>query len=156
MNENSAGAVVFFIEGKTIKVLAIVQNNTNGEEWFDMPKGHVERGESLLRAAQREIREEIGLMLHIDSNFKEENKYVYTSKDPKTGKSTRISKSATFFLAFMHVSERRQIVLSPEHKRYYFLTIDDAIEKAKFENQKTLLQKAKTYITRHYILHEVN
>lgn len=148
--------MVFFIENKTIKVLAIVQNNEKGEAWFDMPKGHIERGESLMRAAHREIQEEIGLTLHVDTNFQEENRYVYTKKDPKTGKSTRISKSVTFFLAFMQSNERRQVVLSPEHKRYYFLPIDEAIEKAKFENQKELLGKAKHYITKHYILHEVN
>lgn len=149
--EVSAGAVPFYIENKTIKVLILIPNNVSGDEWFDMPKGHVEKGESLVRAAQREIGEEIGLSLHLDTNFREDIDYFYTLGDPKTGGNERISKKATYFLALMHRKDTKQITLSPEHKRYYLLPIDEAIEKAKFENQKVLLEKAKDYITRHYL-----
>ncbi len=151
MNEVSAGAVVFCIENKEILVLALVQNNERGESWFDMPKGHVERGETILEAAQREIREEIGLQLHIDTNFEEENAYSLVDRDARHGRSIKINKRVVFFLAFMQSRDRKQIVLSPEHKRYYFMPIDEAVEKAKFENQRQLLKDAKAYITEKYL-----
>ena len=143
--------MVFCIRNKVISVLALVQNSEKGEEWFDMPKGHVERGETPVQAAQREIREEIGLSLHLDTGFKEESRYMFMEKDSRTGRNIRISKRVTFFLAFMHNNEKKQIKLSPEHKRYYFLPIDEAIEKAKFEDQRQLLKDAKAYITEKYL-----
>lgn len=156
ISETSAGAIAFYIENKAIRILALVQNNPTGEEWFDMPKGKVKKGETLLRTAQREVREEIGLSLHLDTNFREEDTYVFTEKDPKSGKKVRVSKRIIFFLAPMNQKDKRQIAISSEHRRYYFIPIDEAIEKTKFENQKELLKKAESYITKRYILHEVN
>ncbi len=152
VNEVSAGAVVFYVEKQEIMVLALVQNNETGEEWFDMPKGHVEKGETLMQAAHREIREEIGLPLHLDTGFREENQYVYTEKPSRTDRNTLIHKRVVFFLAFMHTNEKKQITLSQEHKRYYFLPVDKAIERARFENQQQLLKDAKAYIIEKYLV----
>jgi bis(5'-nucleosidyl)-tetraphosphatase len=151
LSETSAGAVVFCIKNKEISVLVLVQNSEKGEDWFDMPKGHIEKGETPVQAARREIREEIGLSLHLDTGFQEENHYMFMEKDSRTGRNIRISKRVVFFLAFMHSNEKKQITLSPEHKRYYFLPIDEAIEKAKFEDQRQLLKDAKAYITEKYL-----
>ena len=143
--------MVFCVESNGIEVLALVQNNERGEEWFDMPKGHVEKGETLVQAASREIREEIGLSLHLDTNFQEENVYTLANRDVKNRHDTKINKRVVFFLAFMHKNERKQIVLSLEHKRYYFMPIDEAVKMARFENQKQLLKDAKAYITEKYL-----
>ncbi|MDE1855107.1 MAG: NUDIX domain-containing protein [Candidatus Micrarchaeota archaeon] len=143
--------MVFCIENNGIEVLALVQNNDRGEEWFDMPKGHVEKGETLVQAANREIREEIGLPLPLDTNFQEENVYTLANRDVKNRHYTRINKRVVFFLAFMHKNERKQIVLSPEHKRYYFMPIEEAVKRSRFENQRQLLKDAKAYITEKYL-----
>ncbi|MDE1874188.1 MAG: NUDIX domain-containing protein [Candidatus Micrarchaeota archaeon] len=143
--------MVFYTENREIKILALVQNSESGETWFDMPKGHVEKGETLVEAAQREIREETGLVLHIDTGFREENSYVFVKEDSGTGRTTRIFKRVVFFLAFMHRIDKKQIVISEEHKRHYFMPIDEAIAKAKFENQKQLLKDAKVYIIGKYL-----
>ena len=123
-----------------------------GNEPTDLaPKGKTKSGESLLATAQREMKEEIGISLHIDTGFKEELTYMIDWEDPKTHRKVKINKTSVYFLAFLQPRERKQIVLSNEHTRYYFMPIDDAIRQANFEDQKQLLKNAKVYITEKYI-----
>lgn len=54
--EYSAGAFIYRIDGK--KTLFLVLKKQNGR--YDLPKGHIEKGESSREAAKREINEETG------------------------------------------------------------------------------------------------
>ncbi len=156
-SEVAAGAIVFTIQNKAIYVLQLVKNpayrgRESDEEAVDIgPKGHLERGESVLQAAHREIREELGIAVHLDTGFVGEQSYVFEEAEPKTGKRIRVSKKVTYFLAFIHSKDIKQIAISEEHKRCFLMPIGKAIEKAKYENQKQLLQNAKEYIAARYL-----
>lgn len=155
-NVSAAGAVVFQIENKTIKVLLLRQSTTYQEEGagegkLDIgPRGHVKRGESTISAAYREAVEELGFSLHLDSGFKETEEYTFSSIGPKH-KKIQVKKKAVFFLAPMYKRDRRQISLSKEHTNYYLLPIDEAIEKVKFANEKKILEKAREYVISNYL-----
>jgi len=157
VNETSAGAVVFLVRDKKIKVLLLVRNNAffgieSKEVMIDIgPKGHVEKGESIVHAANREIREEIGMPLHIDMNFKEVIKYSFTALDEKAQKQKKIKKEVVFFLAFMDSRDAKKIYLSGEHTKYYIVPIEEAIDQVAFQNQKEVLEKANEYIRAHYL-----
>jgi tRNA nucleotidyltransferase (CCA-adding enzyme) len=150
--EVSAGAIAFAIRGKVIKVLLLLANRPD-EYYVEIgPKGHIEGEESELQAANREIREEIGMPLHIDSQFREEEKYAFMRKDPKTGEMERVEKKVVYFVAFMNHRDMRQITLSDEHKKYFIVPIDQAIKEAEYVSQERILEAAKEYITRRYIV----
>ncbi|MGA3020789.1 MAG: NUDIX domain-containing protein [Candidatus Micrarchaeales archaeon] len=147
----SAGAIVFMIHKKEINVLQLIYKKEGKEEIDIGPKGHVEKGESLLKTANREIMEELGIPLHIDGNFREEETYSFLINDERTKAQRKINKKAVFFLAFINQKDIRQINLSNEHTRYYLTPIDKAIEQVAFPNQRFILEKAREYIKEHYL-----
>ena len=146
----SAGAIAFFIERKAIKVILLLQNKPGAEVLDIGPKGKVNRGENVIAAAHREVREELGVPLHIDTNFRETEEYEFDKEDSK-GRKQKIKKEVVYFIAYLSPKDRKQISLSEEHKKYYLLPIDEAVDKAQYANQKRILQDAKDYITLKYL-----
>ena len=73
--EKSCGAVVFREGAKGPEVLLI--KHKNGGHWA-FPKGHVEKKETEAQTALREIREETGLEVELDTAFRET--VVYSPK----------------------------------------------------------------------------
>lgn len=84
--EKSCGAVIRRWEGGAWQYL-LVQHNAG--HW-SFPKGHVEAGESEAETARREIREETGLEVELDTSFREVLTYY-----PKP----MVVKDVVFFLA---------------------------------------------------------
>ena len=65
--EKSCGAVVYRETGEQIEILLI--RHKNGGHWA-FPKGHVEKKETEEDTALREIREETGLEVLLDTGFR--------------------------------------------------------------------------------------
>lgn len=157
----SAGAIVFAVVGREPRVLMLLQNNAyyaqkygrrGDEEVVDIgPKGQVAGDESLLAAASREIKEETGLRLHIDTGFRDEERFTIVSKDPKTFKEVEVSRRIVYFIAFMHHNDIRRIRLSAEHARYYLLPAREAIARTRFAERKAILQRAFDYVREAYV-----
>lgn len=146
--ETAAGAIVFLIEKGVIKVLLLERS----DGWLEIgPKGRVKARESPIRTAHREMQEEIGIPLHIDSSFSETTRYETKDENPRTHKQYGVSKTTTYFLAFLNAHERREIRVSEEHKSFRFVPIDEAVNLVKREVWKQALREAKGYITRYYL-----
>ena len=75
--ERSCGAVVFRQENEELKILLI--RHRNGGHW-SFPKGHMEKGETESDTALREILEETGLSVQLDTTFRKVVSYA-----PKPG-----------------------------------------------------------------------
>lgn len=69
--EFSSGAIVYNFLDDNIKFLIV--KHVLGH--FSFPKGHIENGESEIDAAVREVLEETGILISIDTNFKRINTY---------------------------------------------------------------------------------
>lgn len=133
--EKSAGAVVFYRE-KNGEIFYLLLHHEWGH--FDFPKGNVEKGESLIETAKREIKEETGLeKIKFIPGFKENINYFYKLK----GKN--IFKIVTFFLA---QSENKKVKISFEHKEYKWLPFKEAVKILKFKNTKEILKKADNFL----------
>lgn len=76
IKEKSCGAVVYRMNGDKLEILVIHQN----KGFWSIPKGHVQGHETEVETAYREILEETGLKVDIDSHFR----YVVTYS-PKNG-----------------------------------------------------------------------
>lgn len=92
--ELSAGGVV--VRGEQVVVIVPTRRAPDGSRVLALPKGHVDPGETALQAAEREVREETGVLVELVRELGEV-RYWYR-RDGRT-----IPKSVTFYL-FSYVS----------------------------------------------------
>lgn len=130
--EKSCGALVFRKYHGNTELLLI--KHANGGHW-SFPKGHVEPGETEEQTAAREVKEETGIDIIIDTSFRE-----VVSYSPK--KDTQ--KDVVYFLAFA--------------KNYNFIPQEEEISEIKwveisrvhtilsYDNDRQLVNKAKTVV----------
>ncbi len=139
--EKSAGAVIFRKEGGKICYLLLhYPSSAKAEkEYWDFPKGHIEKGEKELDTVKREVEEETGLkdLVFLDG-FKEWIKYFFSFE----GKN--IFKIVTFYLAETNCKE---IKISDEHTGYQWLLFEEALEQLTFKNAKKILKKAESFLS---------
>lgn len=125
--EKSCGAVVYRRIGGTIKYLLV--KNHNGRCW-SFPKGHVEIGESEKQTAAREIKEETGLNVRFNPDFRETGIYHPFG---------RTSKKVVFFLA---EAESDKVNIQRREIDYYkWVTMGQAKQLCKHENDIRVLEK---------------
>ena len=134
LREISAGAIVFKRDDG-MKYLLLKPRKES--VFWDFPKGNVEKGEDMIKTAQREIKEETNLVnLQFFPQFKEKVGYFY-----RKGKDL-VSKEVVFFLAEIVSGEVR---LSMEHVDYGWFNFGEAAKKLR-ENSIEILKKAETFL----------
>ncbi len=134
--EKSCGAVVYRrLSANNIKILLV--KNHNGKCWT-FPKGHVERNETEQQTALREIKEETGLSVKIEPNFRQTSVYRPFGK---------IKKRVVFFLAR---SDNSNVNMQQSEIDYYtWASIEDAMHMCKHENDtKILMEVQKRFDTK--------
>ncbi|MCD6279884.1 NUDIX domain-containing protein [Candidatus Micrarchaeota archaeon] len=150
--EVSAGCILFFGNGKQRKYLLLHYESGH----WDFIKGHVEKGETLLETALRELNEETGIkrdQIEIIPGFKERINFMFRDKWSK-GRARKegvekkereplVSKDVYFFL---FRSKTMRVKLSYEHIGYLWLKCDDAVKKATYKTAKELLRKADDFL----------
>ncbi len=99
------------------------------------PKGHVETGETEIQTARREIMEETGIDVIIDSSFRETVSY-----SPKRG----TQKIVVYFLAKAKNSD--YIPQADEIADIKWVEIDRAQTVLSYENDKSIVAKARAII----------
>ncbi len=73
VKEVSAGAIVYTENDG--KYLYLLTQNKNGNH-FSFPKGHIEKDESVIETAKREVYEETGIMFELISEKMQVNTYL--------------------------------------------------------------------------------
>ena len=133
-DEKSCGIVLF--REKDGIILYLLLNYPSGH--WDLPKGHVEAGESEHQTATRELLEETGIGdAHFIDGFREEISYKYR-------RNKKISnKQVVFFLAKTNLEK---IKLSHEHRDFKWLPYNAAFNKLTFDNAKNLVKKANAML----------
>ena len=134
-DERSAGAVVFYQEGKSEPEYLLL-HYTAGH--WDFPKGNIEAGENEKQAATREIREETGITdVEFLDGFRMKIDYRY-----RHGRRP-VLKEVVLFLAR---TRTRQVTLSHEHIGFAWRKFDDALDHLTYSNAMNLLSAAKDYL----------
>jgi len=155
--EQSAGAVIFHIKDKQPYYLLLhypTEARTKKEYW-DFPKGHLEKGETEQQAARREVAEETGLQdISFLPGFKERIQYYFrASRENKVlqkghGSYFRVQKktifkTVVFFLAF---TRKKEVKISFEHEDFVWLPFKTAMKKLKFANARRILERAHRFL----------
>ena len=131
MKEISAGAVLY--TRKQDEILYLLIRDFHGNYGF--PKGHLEEGETLKEAAEREIREEVGLDVETDTDFREDLHYIMPNG---------IEKQAVYFIGeFSDQDYRKQ---EEEVDEILLLPYEEAYRTITFDNMREVLVKADHYI----------
>lgn len=90
-------------------------------EFWDIPKGELEKGESGIEAAKREVKEETGI-----ENFKFIEDFKFTARYFIKREEKTIPKFVAVFLA---EAKNEKIKLSFEHDIYEWASLDEALKK---------------------------
>lgn len=134
--EKSCGAVIFRKHHGNTELLLI--KHTNGGHW-SFPKGHVEPGETEAQTALREVREETGLEVQIDTSFRE-----VVSYSPR--KDT--IKNVVYFPAWVKSKEIRP---QPEEvSQVKWVEISLAPKWLNYDNDRQLVSRVKAIIKKCY------
>ena len=134
--EKSCG-VVLFNEQKVL-LLQYATGQKEGE-WdlqghWDFPKGHVDKGETEIETATRELEEETGIKnIILLDNFRKTINYKIQKRDRK------ISKEVVFFIA---TTAETEINLSHEHVDYGWFDFTSALKQLTYDNARSVLSEA--------------
>lgn len=123
--EKSCGAVVFRESENGTQILLI--KHTNGGHWA-FPKGHVESGETEEQTAIREISEETGLSVKLDTSYRKVVTY-----SPRRD----IVKDVVYFIAV--TDSAHTVAQENEISRIQWVDMQSAVEHVSYENDKKVL-----------------
>ena len=129
--EKSCGAIIFRKENNIIETLLI---RMIGGHW-SYPKGHVEKDETEVETALREIKEETNLEVILDTRFRE-----ITTYSPKPD----VLKDVIYFIGFAKTTN--VLVQETEVSEYMWIDIKDAINYITFDEDKKIFKKALRFI----------
>lgn len=144
--ERSAGAMIFRVErGKPLYLLLHYPSSAKSKkEYWDLPKGHMEKGESEEDTVRREIEEETGLKdIELFDGFLEEIRYWFQWKGEK------ISKTVVFYLAKTH---EKKVTISQEHLGFQWSEYEEAGRKLTYANAKRVLRKAHQFLKKRRVI----
>lgn len=122
-HEKSCGAIIF--DGDKVLVLQQAAGH------WGFPKGHVEKNETEVETATREIKEETNLDVEINTNYRYSESY-----SPAEG----IEKEVIYFIA--KVTGGKIKPQEEEVQKIEWLNYEEALNRLTFENSKNLLKKA--------------
>ena len=138
--ERSAGFIIFrsVPEGRKYLVLRSSRSDQSRSEFWDIPKGVLERGEKGIDTALREAAEEAGIKNpKVEEGFKETLRY-FTKREGNT-----IPKFVAVFLASV---EGETITLSEEHDCYLWLSYEEARTRVTLVPLKKALDSAEAFL----------
>lgn len=98
----------------------IVNLNSFEEQFYAIPGGGVEEGESLEEAAYREVKEELGIdAKSLELTGKGETPLQFTFKTPKVKNGVEIIGSERHFFGFKFIGDDNEIKLQEDEVRAY-------------------------------------
>lgn len=109
----------------------------SGKNQWRLPKGLIDKGETSLVAAQREVEEEGGVETEVIGKVGQD-KYFYILN------SDRFYKIVTYYL--MHYIKEAKGPVSWETEEVVWLPYEEALSKLTFKGEKEMLKKAKEMV----------
>lgn len=129
--EFSAGGIVFQSEPESILWLVI---KPTGDKRWRLPKGKIEKGESSVATAKREVREEAGVEAEVLSKIGDEKFFFVWDKQ-------KIFKTVVFYL--MEYIQEAGSSFDFEIETIDWLEFEEAKKRLAFEKDIALLEKAE-------------
>ncbi len=138
----SSGGVIYRKADKGIEVALI---SVKGGAVWCLPKGLVEEGENIASTAHREVKEETGLDGKIIKKI-DHIEYFYSHKEKE--ETIRYFKIVYFFLMEYTGGDVSEHDKEVDDCRWF--SINEAIKKIEYEDERKILKKAKKMIGSNY------
>lgn len=132
--EFSAGGVIYKKEKEDLKVCLILTHD--GTVW-QLPKGHIDKGEPVEEAAAREVKEETGLEGEVEQRI---DKISYWFVEKHRNPPERVHKTVYFCLMKYLSGDPQDHDREVDEARWF--DINEALKKLSYKNEKEVLQKA--------------
>lgn len=131
IKEFSSGGLVF----RNGEILLILMNTITNRKVWTFPKGHIEKGESKIQTALREVREETGFDCRVvdDNEFYVSHYFFYRDKK-------RIEKKVFYYL-MIPVSEIGTIETPSEISDVRWFKKDEAIKVLEYPSDIDMVEK---------------
>jgi len=130
--ETSCGAVIYRSNGNNTMYLLL--KHLRSGHW-SFAKGHIDPGETEVETAEREILEETGLAITVDTAFRCEIKY-----SPKKD----VMKDVIYFVA---ASPTAKITCPPDEiEGFLWLPLEEASKQLTYQECRDVLKQANLYI----------
>lgn len=130
--EKSCGAIVYRKFHGNTEIL-LIRHIKSG--YWSFPKGHTENGESEVETAMREIKEETGLDVYVDTGFRETVTFSPRRETTKT---------VVYFVA--RAKNYNYTPQEEEISDIRWVEIDKAPHQLTYDNDKLIVSKAKAFI----------
>ncbi len=131
--EKSCGAVVYTKINDSILYL-IIQNL---EGIYGFPKGHMEKNETEIQTALREVREEVGVDVSLSNHFRTTDTHLIPQKE-------NVMKEVVLFLGYFEnqtpVFQKEELISA---KLYSY---NEAINLFQYESSKRILKEANDFL----------
>ncbi len=135
--QKSVGAVIMNGQNEVLLVFS------SANQYWEFPKGKMERGEKELDTLSREIYEETGIRhFRLHPLFKENIYYHFRVGD------TVIAKIVVYYLFKTGATVR----LSDEHSKFQWVHIDRIDQYLKHINQRNLIKKVRYFLQHHPLI----
>ncbi|HRY52273.1 MAG TPA: NUDIX domain-containing protein [Candidatus Portnoybacteria bacterium] len=137
----TAGAIIFHQRGKDIEYLILKHKN-----YWNFPKGGVEKGETEIEAARREIQEETGLVnVGFIPGFKVARNLFYRTSRTSIKVEHRGRLVYRRSILFLAESKNKTVRISKEHFGYAWLGFEEAKKRLAIlgDNHKVLIKADK-------------
>lgn len=121
--EKSCGCII--VNNK--KVLLIYEKNRN---FWGFPKGHMEAGETEIDTAKREVKEEVGMEVDIDTSKRYELNYIIDNE---------IDKTSVFYLATTENSKITKQQSEVELAKW--CSFEETLDMLTFDDWKEMFKK---------------
>lgn len=130
----SAGGVIYRCGPAGIEVALARRTDASGKRVWCLPKGLIEPGEKAPATAQREVREETGLLGDVEAKLGD-IQYWYQSQE-----EGRIFKKVSFYL----LQYREGDVATHDHEmeEIRWVSLDEAVALASYKTERGILEKA--------------
>ena len=142
--QRAAGIVLFRMAGPD-RLFLLVRSALTRRPIWEFPKGGVEAGESDCEAAERELREEAGLVVgeyEVLDGFREEERYVFTQGGGSS--RTLVVKQVVYFLAQAHTE---RVEISVEAEEYRWVTVEEGARLLRFPGKRLVLERAHEFLS---------
>ena len=131
--DRSIGVIIFFMKSGVPEFLIIKHRQGH----WSFPKGHMEKGETDLQTAKRELSEETGItdVKFISEGIELSEVYLFNS-----GKNHRVEKSVDYFIA--EVFSETVKIDNMEIVNFQWCGLDKGLKLVTFPESENLLNKA--------------
>lgn len=137
--EYSAGGVLVRTGASKTQVCLVQIPTRGGNPSWRLPKGRLEAGETVEKAALRETREETGCHAEVLSPLTR-IEYLYTRRDETSGERVRVWKYVDFFLMRYTHGELQDHDDEVEEARWF--SFRDALQTLSYDAERRVLQEA--------------